>query len=119
MADIKPDAPRGSTSASNKDDLELEELQPHPHSGKEVPQRKSDLQWATETYIALMVMEIKAYMASEMAVLKTGVSSADCKCGTVGGYSKTMLENPGDPRSCGCWRASTVHHEATFPYLNA
>ncbi|CAH2223983.1 Hypothetical predicted protein, partial [Pelobates cultripes] len=45
------------------------------HSGKVVPQQHPKPQWAAKIDIAVMVMEIKAYIASEMVVLKTDLST--------------------------------------------
>ncbi|CAH2275872.1 Hypothetical predicted protein [Pelobates cultripes] len=75
MADRMAETPRGSTSASEEEDPEPEEIQPHTRSGRVVPQRQPDPQLATKTYITAMVTEIKACIASEMAVLKTDLST--------------------------------------------
>ncbi|CAH2311115.1 Hypothetical predicted protein [Pelobates cultripes] len=75
MVDRLAETPRRSTSASEEEDPELEEIQPYTRSGRVVSQRQLDPQRDTKTDITAMVMEIKAYIASEMAVLKTDLST--------------------------------------------
>ncbi|CAH2317128.1 Hypothetical predicted protein [Pelobates cultripes] len=67
------ETPRRSTSASEEEDPEPEEIQPHTQSGRVVPLRQSDPQVATKIDITAMVIE--AYITSEMAVLKTDLST--------------------------------------------
>ncbi|CAH2283021.1 Hypothetical predicted protein [Pelobates cultripes] len=62
MADPMAVTPQGSTAASEEKDPEVEE-------------RQHDPQWPTKTDITAIVIEIKAYIASEMAVLKTDLNT--------------------------------------------
>ncbi|CAH2219213.1 Hypothetical predicted protein [Pelobates cultripes] len=142
MADRSADTPRRSTSASEEEDPEPEDHQPHTRSGRVAPQWQPDPQLATKTDITAMMTEINAYIASEMVVLKTDLSSlagriqsteetsaalesnrtlqqprADGKNGTDGRCDKTtQSKNPWDPKCHRCWRTPTVHQEATLHY---
>ncbi|CAH2278190.1 Hypothetical predicted protein [Pelobates cultripes] len=73
MADLMADTPCVSTlrwTTQNR-----RSFSHNPEVAELFPQQQPDLQWATKTDITAMVTEIKAYLASEIVVLKTDLST--------------------------------------------